>query len=70
MCGALAVRGGCTDNEAMAMMTSKSAKLLRIDKDYGSIKKGKLACLAVYSGHPLDMRSRVENVWIEGEEYL
>ena len=69
LCGAMAVRGGCTDNEAMAMMTSKPAKLLNIDKDYGAIKKGKLACLAIYSGHPLDLRSKVEHVWIEGDEY-
>lgn len=69
ICGALAVRGGCTDDEAMSMMTSHPAKLLGIDKDYGSIKKGKLACVAIYSGHPLDMRSRVEHVWIEGEQY-
>jgi imidazolonepropionase-like amidohydrolase len=68
-CAALAVRGGCSDEEAMSMMTQKPAKLLNIDKDYGSISKGKLACLAIYSGHPLDMRSRVEHVWIEGEEY-
>ena len=69
MCGAMSVRGGCTDDEAMKMMTSNPAKLLNVDKDYGSIKKGKLACLAIYSGHPLDMRSKVEHVWIEGEEY-
>jgi len=69
LCGAMSVRGGLKDDEAMAMMTSKPAKLLNLDKDYGAIKKGKLACLAVYSGHPLDMRSKVENVWIEGEEY-
>ena len=66
--GAMAVRGGLTDEEAMAMMTSNPAKLLKIDKDYGSIKRGKLACLAIYSGPPLDIRSRVEHVWIEGEE--
>jgi len=69
LCGAMAVRGGCTDEEAIAMMTSKPARLLNIDKDYGSIKKGKLACMAVYSGHPLDIRSKVEHVWIEGEQY-
>jgi len=69
MCGAMAVRGGCTDEEAMAMMTSKPAKLLGIDKDYGAIRKGRLACLAAYSGHPLDLRSRVEHVWIDGEQY-
>jgi imidazolonepropionase-like amidohydrolase len=69
LCGSMSVRGGCTDDEAMKMMTSNPAKLLGIDKDYGSIKKGKLACLALYSGHPLDMRSKVEHVWIEGEQY-
>jgi imidazolonepropionase-like amidohydrolase len=66
---AMAVRGGLKDEEALAMMTSKPAKLLNIAKDYGSISKGKLGCVAVYSGHPLDIRSRVEHVWIEGEEY-
>ena len=69
LCGAMAVRGGLKDLEAMAMMTTKPAKLLNIDKNYGAIKKGKLACLAIYSGAPLDMRSKVEHVWIEGDEY-
>ena len=69
MCGAMSVRGGCTDHEAMQMMTINPARLLKIDKDYGSISKGKLACLSLYSGHPLDMRSRIEHVWIEGEQY-
>ncbi|HEX9744325.1 MAG TPA: amidohydrolase [bacterium] len=67
---AMAVRGGCTDDQAMEMITSRPAKLLNIDKNYGSIAKGKLACLAIFSGHPLDMRSKVDHVWIEGEEYL
>lgn len=69
LCGAMSVRGGCTDNEAMKMMTSNPAKLLNIDKDYGALKKGRLACLAIYSGHPLDMRTQVDHVWIEGEQY-
>lgn len=69
MCGAMSVRGGCTDDEAMKMMTSNPAKLLNIDKDYGAIKKGKLACMAIYSSHPLDMRTQVDHVWIEGEQY-
>ena len=69
LCGAMSVRGGLRDEEAMKMMTSNPAKLLNIDKDYGALKKGRLACLAVYSGAPLDMRSKVEHVWIEGEEY-
>ena len=68
MNGALAVRGGLKDEEAMRMMTSNPAKLLEVNKDMGSIAKGKLANLAVYSGEPLDMRSKVEHVWIEGEE--
>lgn len=69
MNAALAVRGGLTDEEALMMMTVNPAKLLNIDKDFGSIAKGKLANLAVYSGEPLDMRSDVVHVWIEGEEY-
>jgi imidazolonepropionase-like amidohydrolase len=68
MNGALAVRGGLKDEEAMRMLTINPAKLLRVDKDMGSIAKGKLANLAIYSGEPLDMRTEVEHVWIEGEE--
>ncbi len=67
--GAMAVRGGLTNEEAMSMMTSNSAKLLNIQKDYGAIAKGRLACLAIYSGQPLDIRSSIDHVWIEGEEY-
>jgi imidazolonepropionase-like amidohydrolase len=69
LCGSMSVRGGCSDEEAMKMMTSNPARVLNINKDYGSIAKGKLACMAVYSGHPLDIRTRIEHVWIEGKQY-
>jgi len=52
----------------MQALTLSAARILGIDKDYGSIEAGKIANIAVWSGDPLQISSRVDNLIIRGKE--
>jgi len=67
ICAALAVKNGMKEEEALRAITINPAKILRLDKRIGSLEAGKDADLVIMSGHPLDWRSRVEKVYIEGK---
>lgn len=66
VCAALAVREGLDEMTALKAMTSIPAEVLRAGDELGSISKGKRADLAVFSGHPLDIGSKVINVMVDG----
>ena len=44
------------------------ARVLGLDDRLGSLEPGKHATLCIWSGDPLDARSRVEAAWIEGRQ--
>jgi imidazolonepropionase-like amidohydrolase len=52
---------------ALQAMTITAAELLRAEGELGSITPGKQADLVVYSGHPLEFSSRVEQVLVDGQ---
>jgi imidazolonepropionase-like amidohydrolase len=58
--------GGLTEMEALKFITLNPAKQLGIDKWVGSIEVGKDGDFAIWSGNPLDYRSKCEQTWIEG----
>ncbi len=53
---------------AFESITLTPAKVLGLEKRLGSLEVGKDANIAVFSGDPLDARSWVELVLIEGAE--
>jgi imidazolonepropionase-like amidohydrolase len=63
---ALAVREGLDPAAALRAVTLVPARVLGLDDRLGSLEPGKHATLCVWSGDPLDARSRVEAAWIEG----
>jgi len=62
----VATRAGLPRAAARRAITSEPAKLLGLGKWIGTIEKGYQADLVVFSGDPLDLRSRVLAVYVGG----
>jgi imidazolonepropionase-like amidohydrolase len=65
---ALAVKEGLDRDTALRALTINPARIAGIDDRIGSIEVGKDADLAIWSGDPLDLLSRVERALIDGAE--
>ena len=66
LCAAMAVRGGMDEESALAAITIRAARIGGIDSRVGSLTPGKDADLLITDGHPLDWKSRVRLVLIDG----
>jgi imidazolonepropionase-like amidohydrolase len=67
LCAALAVKNGMSEEAALQAITLNPARILKQDKRIGSIEAGKDADLVIMSAYPLDWRSRIERVYIDGK---
>ncbi|MGC9125322.1 MAG: amidohydrolase, partial [Caldisericaceae bacterium] len=65
--GLTAYEGGLGEDEALKLITINPAKILKLEKDYGSLEKGKLANIVIYQGHPFSTTSRAQTVILEGK---
>ncbi len=65
---ALAVKEGLDPEAALRALTINPARIAGIAGRLGSIETGKDADLAIWSGDPLDMLSRVQRALINGRE--
>jgi imidazolonepropionase-like amidohydrolase len=65
--GAIAVRGGLSEPEALKAMTLSPAAMLHLDHRIGSLKAGKDADFAILSGSPFSVYTQVLETWIEGK---
>jgi len=59
---------GLPDDAALASVTLEPARILGVDDLMGSLEVGKRAHLIATTGDLLDIRSRVERMWIDGRE--
>jgi imidazolonepropionase-like amidohydrolase len=64
---ALAAVNGLGRDKALAAITLDAAKLLGIDKDYGSIEVGKVADLVLYDGDPFEHATHVTHTIMNGK---
>ena len=61
------VRSGLSKDKAMKALTIVPAKLLGIDKEVGSIEKGKRADFVVLDDEPFSATAQVTQVIVDGE---
>jgi imidazolonepropionase-like amidohydrolase len=48
------------------MITINPARILKINKEYGSLEEGKVADLSIYSKHPFSSTAKAELVIANG----
>jgi len=63
-----AVGFGLLPEEALKALTINPAQIWGVDKDLGSLDVGKLGNVVVANGDPLDVRTDVKHVFIQGQE--
>jgi adenine deaminase len=61
--------GGISEEDAWKFVTLNPAKMLHLDERIGSIKVGKHADLALWSGNPMSIYSKAEKTLIDGVVY-
>ena len=61
-----AVGYGLPQEEAVRAITSTPARLFGLDEDLGTIEEGKIANLIVVNGDPLEIRTEVRHVFVNG----
>lgn len=61
--------GGVSEEEAWKMVTLNPARMLKLDHRMGSIEPGKDADLVLWSDHPLGIRAKAEQTWVDGVRY-
>ncbi len=67
ICAGMAVKHGLPYEEALKAITITPAEILGVGDRVGSIEEGKDADLRILDGEPLELRSKVEMVIIDGE---
>jgi imidazolonepropionase-like amidohydrolase len=66
---AFAVRGGATEQTALAGLTIVPARMLGLSDRIGSIEEGKDADLLILTGPPLDYRTAIDKALVGGKVY-
>jgi imidazolonepropionase-like amidohydrolase len=73
---AMAMAHGLGHDRALRAVTINAAKLLGLDKEYGSLEPGKVADIVLYDGDPFENATHVVLTVMQGrvvysrEEYL
>ncbi len=67
LCAGIAVKYGLSMEEALKAITINAAKICRVDDRVGSLKAGKDADIAIFSGNPLETFTKTLYTIIDGE---
>lgn len=66
--GLYAIERGMSAEDVLEAMTIGAARMYQIDHRVGSLEPGKDGDLVIFSGYPFDAATRVERVFINGQE--
>jgi len=64
------LRAGMQPEEALALVTINTAKVLGIDEMVGSLTPGKDADFVIWNGDPLSTFTKAEQTWVDGRKYF
>ncbi|MCS7313035.1 MAG: amidohydrolase family protein [Acidobacteria bacterium] len=64
-----AIRRGLPKDRALAALTTVPAQLLGVADRLGTLEPGKIANFIVSDGDPLDPKTTIQEVWVEGRQY-
>lgn len=67
LCAGLAVKHGLPVEEGLKAITINAARICRVDDRVGSLKKGKDADIAIFSGNPLEVFTETLYTIIDGQ---
>ena len=67
ICAGLACRDGLPYEEALKSITINSAEIIGVGDRVGSLEKGKDADIRILTGDPLELKTKVDKVIIDGE---
>lgn len=67
LCAAMAARHGLSEDAALAAITLDAARLAGVADHVGSLTPGKDADMVITDGYPLDWKSRICAVYINGQ---
>ncbi len=67
LCTGLAVKHGLPMEEGLKSMTIHAAKICRVDDRVGSLKKGKDADIAIFTGNPMEIFTKTLYTIIDGK---
>ncbi len=67
LCAGLAVKNGLPIEEGLKAMTINAARICRVDDRVGSLKKGKDADIAIFTGNPMELFTKTLYTIIDGE---
>ncbi len=67
LCAGLAVKQGLPLEEGLKAITISAAKICRVDERVGSLRKGKDADIAIFSGNPMEIFTKTLYTIIDGQ---
>ncbi|MDT3701172.1 MAG: amidohydrolase [Thermincola sp.] len=67
LCAALAVKAGMEETDALKAITINAAQIIGLADRIGSIQPGRDADLLIMNGEPLELKTRIEQVFINGK---
>lgn len=67
LCAALAVKAGMEETDALKAITINAAEIIGLEDRIGSIQPGRDADLLIMNGEPLELKTRIEQVFINGK---